>query len=153
MIQHGVSRKDAAEFATGAPEEARRQLDYLPYREARDPGAVLVKSIREGWSAPPAYLEAQTKARRAEAAQKKRTETRHQTRQVEAEQSSVEAAFDAWWEAQPETERGAWTAAAEAQLRAENGSLAEFGQKHPRSRMYLEGLRGYRKRVSGHRPT
>jgi hypothetical protein len=33
-------------------EEIRRQLDYLPHRQAADPAALLVKAITEAWAPP-----------------------------------------------------------------------------------------------------
>ena len=34
------------------PEEIRRQIEYLPHRQADDPAALLVKSIVENWAPP-----------------------------------------------------------------------------------------------------
>ncbi|HTE16855.1 MAG TPA: replication initiator protein A, partial [Armatimonadota bacterium] len=69
MVQAGVSRATAVEMAAAMAEECERQLDYLPYREARDPGAVLVKSVREGWSVPAAWTQAQEGKKAAARAQ------------------------------------------------------------------------------------
>ena len=46
------------------PEEARKQLEALPHRKPRDRAAVLVKSIRERWDVPRAYVEALDRKRK-----------------------------------------------------------------------------------------
>jgi hypothetical protein len=69
----GITKKIAHELAARYPESLiRAQIDMLPYRQADDPPAVLVKAIREEW-APPAGC--QTPERReAEAAVEKARE-------------------------------------------------------------------------------
>ncbi|MGV3719884.1 MAG: replication initiator protein A, partial [Actinomycetota bacterium] len=97
LITAGVSRATAVELAQADPEECRLQLSYLSHREARDPGAVLTKAIREGWSAPVGYLEAQQRALKARKAQQKAEIAVQSASAAEADES----AFLAWWDALP----------------------------------------------------
>ncbi len=56
LINHGVSKPAAADLVRSFPAETiRRQIEMLPYRDARDPAAMLVKAIRDDWDAPSAY--------------------------------------------------------------------------------------------------
>jgi len=145
LIEAGVSRQSAQDLVKGDPEECERQLDYLPHREARDSGAVLAKAIREGWSAPPAWLQAQEVKKKAEKSRKKEAEAATRAR----EQAEAEAAFDAWWAALPSTRQEEITAQAVAQLRRENRVLAEFASKHPESPIFQGALRPLLKKLAG----
>jgi len=59
LRNHGVSEPMAVDMVRSYPaERIRRQLRMLPYRDARDPAAMLVKAVREDWDAPAAYKEA-----------------------------------------------------------------------------------------------
>jgi len=52
----GVSEFTAQEMVRHYPAEMiEKQVKMLPYREARDPAAMLVKSIREDWVPPASY--------------------------------------------------------------------------------------------------
>ncbi len=52
----GVTSRTAWDLAQKHPEgHIRAQIDMLPYRQASDPAAVLVKAIREEWTAPTGY--------------------------------------------------------------------------------------------------
>ncbi len=67
-----LNRGDAERFAREKPEEARRQLDYLPYKkDLENPGAYLRAAIEGGYTAPKEYLQAK---RREEQERKKREE-------------------------------------------------------------------------------
>ena len=56
MRDHGVSEPMAMDMVRSYPaERIRRQVKMLPYRDARNPAAMLVKAIREDWDAPSAY--------------------------------------------------------------------------------------------------
>jgi plasmid replication initiation protein len=145
LVDAGVSRQTAQELSAAAPEECERQLQLLPYREARDPGAVLAKSIREGWAAPPAWTEAQARKKRAEKAQQQRLQASEQ----EEKRARVEGEFDAYWAKLPPRRRQAVEAEALAELRRTNKVLADFAGKHPDSPMLREALRPYLKRLSG----
>jgi hypothetical protein len=145
LMEAGVSRQAAQELAGTGPEECLRQLDYLPFREARDPGAVLAKSIREGWSAPPGWTQAQQERKAVEQTRRKRAEGAAQAEQ----RASAEAEFERWWEALPEARRAAVLEEAAAELRRENKVLADFAARHPDSPIYRDALRPYLKRLSG----
>lgn len=69
MTAFGVTVDVAIDLASNDPEECRRQLDYLPYREGRtNKGGTLVKAVREKWAAPDGWAAAQEGARRDSAA-------------------------------------------------------------------------------------
>ena len=145
LVEAGVSRQTAQALAHAEPEECERQLLYLPYREARDPGAVLAKAIREGWSAPPAWVQAEKEKKVRARVEEKRAEVT-----ARAEKSSQsEAEFDAWWAALPAKRQAQITTQATAELRRENKVLADFASKHPDSPMLRAALRPYLKRLSG----
>ncbi len=145
LMEQGVSRKDALDLARSVPEECDRQLDYLPYRDAKNPGGVLVKSIREGWSAPPGWMQAQEAQARTERVRAREAE--QATR--EEQQARAEAEFDQFWAGVDEAERTRLQAEAAAELRRENRMLAEFAGRHPDSPMYRAALRPLLKRLSG----
>src|SRR5262245_5176127 len=54
LMEAGLSRQAAQELAGRDPQECERQLEYLPHRGAREPGALLGRAIREGWAPPQA---------------------------------------------------------------------------------------------------
>ncbi|MFN3651799.1 MAG: replication initiator protein A [Armatimonadota bacterium] len=145
LQEAGVSRVTAASLLGTSAEECARQLDFLPYRDARDPGAVLVKSIREAWAAPPGWLQAQERRRAEEEERRRRTEAVE--RQVK--QSAAEAEFEAFWAALPVERREELEAAAMRELRRENRVVAEFATKHPDSPVYRGAVRPLLKKLSG----
>jgi len=56
LVRAGVSRFMASRLARDySAKRILRQLRMLPFRNAREPAAMLVKAIREDWSAPSAY--------------------------------------------------------------------------------------------------
>ncbi len=56
MEEVGVSRRAGIRLIEEAgPGEVRRQLEYLPFRGARDPAAMLVRSVKERWQPPPGF--------------------------------------------------------------------------------------------------
>ena len=57
LINAGVSENIASEMMERyPPERIVRQLRMLPFRNAKEPAAMLVKAIKEDWSAPAAYI-------------------------------------------------------------------------------------------------
>jgi hypothetical protein len=59
LRDQGVSELTAMDIVRNYPQERiERQVEMLPYRDARDPAAMLVKAIREDWDAPGAYAAA-----------------------------------------------------------------------------------------------
>jgi len=51
----GMAEPVAVQLVLTDVEAVQEQLDYLPFREARNPAALLVRAIQEGWPAPPGY--------------------------------------------------------------------------------------------------
>lgn len=89
----GVTRTVAQRLVKDHPAtEIRRQLDYLPYRQAEDPAALLVKAIEESWAEPQAYRQAQE-------------EEEQKRQQEEAARRQAEAAAEAEWKRQERQER------------------------------------------------
>ena len=157
LIAAGVSRATAVELADTLPDDCERQLDYLLHRKPRDPGAVLVKSIREGWAPPPEVTERTrgmklvrtTSARPASRAAK--ATTGQLFADAPATETDPETAFEAWWKAQPEAHRREWLAGGMARLRRENKMLADFAAKCPDSPMLKAALRPILMELSGWR--
>lgn len=145
LMDCGVSRQAALELAGRDPEGCRLQLEYLPYREARDPGAVLTKAIREGWSAPVSYLEQQARAQKSAEAARKRSQAEVRA----AEAAAQEHGFDRFWSTLPPGRRRELEEAAAAALRRDNRVMAEFCARHPESPIVRETLRPYLKQLSG----
>jgi len=147
LVDAGVSRAAAQELAASHADEAQRQLELLPYREARDPGAVLVKAIREGWAAPPESPEAKA---RAQVQLQAKARTVRATRRTPKPESTPPAtsAFDIWFRALPAAEREPLEAQAMVQLRSENRMVGEFAAKHPESPVVQDALRPYLVKLS-----
>jgi hypothetical protein len=75
----GITKSTARSLATEHREELiRTQIDMLPYRRAKDQAAVLVKAIREDWTAPVGY------------------ETPEQREAIARDRRREETALDAW---------------------------------------------------------
>lgn len=145
LMDQGVSRQTAQELSHADPEECERQLEYLPYRDARDAGALLTKAIKEGWSAPIPWLEQRTREEKT----RKAAEKQQQAAQKVEQKVSKEAGFDAYWESLSAEARGEVEARAWETLKRENRVLADFAGKHPDSPIFRETLRPYVKRLSG----
>ncbi len=145
LIDAGVSRAAAVELSASQPEECENQLQYLPFREAREPGAVLVRSIREGWAAPTAWVRAEEQRKNREKSERQR---RHAEERV-GHRAAEEGEFDAWWDGLSMDRQDEIRAQAIQALRRENRVLAEFAGRHPDSPMYQASLRPYLKKFSG----
>jgi len=59
LLEIGVTRGTAEQILKEySTETIQAQIEALPYREAKEPPAALISSIKEGWSLPTAYKEA-----------------------------------------------------------------------------------------------
>jgi len=57
LVNAGVSENIASELmGRYSADRIVRQLRMLPFRNAKEPAAMLVKAIKEDWSAPAAYI-------------------------------------------------------------------------------------------------
>ncbi|HEY3398412.1 MAG TPA: replication initiator protein A [Armatimonadota bacterium] len=65
LVEAGMTRAVAEKLVRQYPERVGPQLDYLPYRGAQDPAALLVEAIRGDWAAPALYLQAQAEGAEA----------------------------------------------------------------------------------------
>ena len=62
LLRCGVSGSIASELLDKYPmDRIARQLELLPYRNAKEPAAMLIKAIKEDWTAPAAYMGKQRK--------------------------------------------------------------------------------------------
>ena len=89
LIAAELNRGDAERFAREKPAEARRQLDYLPYkRDLENPGAYLRAAIEGGYTPPKEY----TQAKRKEETERKKREEAERKQAAEALRLAQEAA-------------------------------------------------------------
>lgn len=94
MHSRGVTELTAKELAKRYPiDRIEKQVIMLPYRQARDPAAMLVKAIREDWDAPSAYAAAlNAEARKRERKEAHAAEEKHRKiheRRLEKAQSEL----------------------------------------------------------------
>ncbi len=145
LVEAGLARQAAQELGAADPAECERQLGYLPHREARDPGALLGKAIREGWGPPPGWRAAQKRREALEEARRTEEAAAAAAEQKQAEES----AFDRWWAGLPAEKQAAVTAAAYAELRRRNSVVFELTRTRPDSPLLLAALRPLLKKLSG----
>ena len=89
LLQYGVSGSIASEILDRYPTNSiARQIEMLPFRNAREPAAMLMKAIREDWTAPAAYM----------ASKREQTE-----KKAKAERESAEVEKRRIWQKQVET--------------------------------------------------
>ncbi len=111
-------------------EELRLQLDCLEDREPRNRAAIFVKAVREGWEAPPRYLErleAQERVQKEREGQESAQATRAAQKAAEgqrrASQELEEVQLDALWEQMEPAAREQL----DAQARERLGVLGQVG--------------------------
>ena len=91
LLKHGVSGSTASQMLDKYPiERISGQLEMLPFRNAKEPAAMLVKAIRDDWAAPATYMNRQRK------------ETARKTKE---ERESAEAERRRIWQKQLEAEK------------------------------------------------
>lgn len=141
LIAAGMSRQKAEILADLNPDECLRQLDYLPFRKGDNPGGLLAASIEGQWETPLGYLQAQEAAAAAAAEAQKQAdaEARHRAR-VEAA-AREEQAFEAWLTELPPAFRAEYDGRARAEVRRTQSTVADLGQRNPKSAVYLAAHR------------
>jgi len=87
LVDAGVTRGVAGKLVRDFGDEARLQLQYLPYRSAQEPAAVLVESIKGKWEPPASYLKARAEKQR-------RLEKQRLQKAEDAERAQQEAALE-----------------------------------------------------------
>ena len=90
LVSQGVTRAVAEKLVRQYPDRIAAQLEYLPYRGAQDPAALLVEAIRSDWSSPALYLQAQAEGeeiRREAEARRGMEEKRRAQEQVRRERA------------------------------------------------------------------
>jgi hypothetical protein len=65
LVKEGVSKRVAAELVQTFPDESVQQLRALEHRKPRDRAAVLVRSIKDQWPLPAAFVAAVESKRKA----------------------------------------------------------------------------------------
>ena len=106
MLDLKISPDVARELLASTPAEALAlQLDCLRDRRAKDPAAVFVKAVREGWEPPAKYFERAEAAERAQKAKtveeaKKREKAAQEAKEREetASQEQETASLEKMWE-------------------------------------------------------
>ncbi len=83
LVDVGVTRATAEKLVRQYPERIADQLDYLPYRSAQDPAALLVEAIRGDWKPPALYLQAQAEAEEARREAEERRQVEEKRREKE----------------------------------------------------------------------
>ena len=83
LVTAGMTRAMAEKLVRQFPERIGDQLDYLPYRSAQDPAALLVEAIRADWQPPALYLQAQSDATEARQEAEERRQLEDKRREKE----------------------------------------------------------------------
>lgn len=93
LVDAGVTAGVAAQLLADWGDEVSRQLQYLPYRSAQEPAAVLVEAIRSQWEPPASYLKVRAdNQRKAQEDAKRAAEvalTERQARDAEGVRNAV----------------------------------------------------------------
>ncbi|HJN13968.1 MAG TPA: replication initiator protein A [Armatimonadota bacterium] len=89
-VSEPVARTLTEEYAE---DEIRTQMAYLSARQAADPPAVLVQSIREGWAEPVSFREARAVQTRRDEENRQRAEAIHEQRVEERAYEILEGAL------------------------------------------------------------
>lgn len=55
LVDLGMAEPVAVQLVLTNPDGVKEQLEYLPYRSARNPAGLLVRAIQEAWPPPPGY--------------------------------------------------------------------------------------------------
>jgi len=87
LVQAGVTASVAKRLVADFGDEVRVQLQYLPYRSAQEPIAVLVEAIKGQWEPPASYLKARAEEQRRIEEKERESE---QQRQQAAHQAQIE---------------------------------------------------------------
>ena len=132
LLEVGVTPQVAKQLVGEFGDEVRVQLQYLPYRAAQDPAAVLVEAIKGQWEPPASYLKARAdEERRQEAAQRHTEEVQRQAEQ-EAQLELDRAALATLLEEIGEPAREDLLARAAARVQEKSPAVAQ----RPQSRAY-----------------
>ena len=91
LMEHGIHRKTASQLVNASPDEARRQLDYLPYRTVKkNKGGLLRDAILGNWSPPDEYDKAQRRSREQSDNQERLKRRRDEEAKSAAQQKNEE---------------------------------------------------------------
>ncbi len=133
LAEAGVTRSVAESLAREFPaERIERQIAQLPHRKAEEPGAVLVKAVREDWAAPAGWRRAETERKKRERRAEKERERQTAEDTARTEKGAQEARAAALWDSLTDAERAVLNARAEEAAR-ERPHLAALLTKRPDS--------------------
>lgn len=100
------------------------QIAALPFRQtAKEPAAVLVQAIKEGWALPQSYREAERRTEGQHQAEDERAAARHAKDAAEHARRDRAVKVEAYLATLPAAERAAIEAAAENRARATGGTF------------------------------
>lgn len=105
LVEAGVTSAIARQLVSEFGDEVRLQLQYLAYRAAQDPPAVLVEAIKGKWEPPASYLKARAEEERRLQQEKAQTLQAKRQAEEEARRELDRRAAQAWLEALPEIRR------------------------------------------------
>lgn len=98
MVQIGVTRIIATKLMDQqSAKKISDQLQMLPYRNATNPAAVLVKAIREDWAPGPGYVQAQEEKYKRAKSQTLRAQRREETEQKSTQEAQQAEEIEKYW--------------------------------------------------------
>lgn len=132
LVEQGVTPAVARQMVRDFGDEVRIQLQYLPYRGAQDPAAVLVEAIKGRWEPPASYLKARAEEQRRQQEQQRQTLQAKLKAQEEARLELLRATTQTLLDRLSEPERSRLIAAATARINDKSPAVA----RRPHSRAF-----------------
>jgi hypothetical protein len=136
LVEQGVTPGVAHQLVRDFGDEVRIQLQYLPYRGAQDPAAVLVEAIKGRWEPPASYLKARAEEQRRQQEQQRQTLLARQKAEEKARKELLRATTQALMAKLPDDDRSRLTAAATARVSDKSPAVAS----RPHSRAFAAML-------------
>jgi hypothetical protein len=85
LLELGISKEAVIELLTYPLDQVEAQLNFLPYRKAKRPGAFVIGAIRRNYSAPKGFYYANFKAIQSRRAHSLDQDAEHSDRPPDAE--------------------------------------------------------------------
>lgn len=99
LLEVGVSKDTASELLRSYNERRiTQQLAMLPYRDAREPAAMLIKAIKEDWAPPASYIKAEERRLREDRLREEAEQRRRQQEREELARDTMRAIQDDYWD-------------------------------------------------------
>jgi hypothetical protein len=148
LMERGVSRVVAEDLAFHFAEaDIRLQLEALAYRDAKDPAAVLVKSIREGWALPAALIEKRARKERKREKQEEKVKLLAETEQQQTARTEMLERLAAYWQGLPAAEQTRVEAEARETLRRTNPFVAQLMERTGEGKIVKATLESLREQI------